>query len=193
MGCICVKNRDNEEKYSVEYYQKNKERYQYPNTKIFIPPIENKLVYVCKIYDGDTFTISTTLFDNNNKVTNDKNDNIYRFSVRVRGVDCPEMRTKDEIEKKHALLAKSYVCHLIECSKNLVYLQNIKYDKYGRLCADVFLNNDDINNNLALLLIDKRLGVKYNGGTKLSPFNWEIYYKYGEMITDDKNNPHINV
>jgi micrococcal nuclease len=189
MGCNCVKSLTTKQDvlYSEEYYNKNKEKYQYSNTKIFIPNIENKLVYVCKIYDGDTFTISTKLFDEDN------DDQIYRFSVRVRGVDCPELRTKDEVEKKYALLARSYVCELIERSKNVVYLENITYDKYGRLCADVFLNIDNQNKNLSSLLIDKRFGVRYDGGKKLSSFNWEKYYNFGIMTIDDENNNAINV
>jgi micrococcal nuclease len=140
-------------------------KYEYKNTKIFIPPVEK--AFVCKVYDGDTFTIAKELpWD---KTT------IYRFSVRVKGIDCPELRTKNESEKKMALVAKHYLIDLLKESDNWVNLQNITYDKYGRLCAYVFINNKSLSDEM----IKHRLAVVYDGGTKLCPKDWERYYKNG--------------
>lgn len=168
---IILENNVLDEIYSIDYYTKNKIQYEYKNTKIFLPPLENKRVYVCKIYDGDTFTISTKFpWD----ITN-----TYRFSVRIKGIDCPELRTKNLIEKDIALRAKQYAIELLSKSNNFVFLHNIIYDKYGRLCADVTLDMTTINNNFALLMLEKRLAVKYDGGTKKIPKNWELYFTKG--------------
>jgi len=135
-------------------------RIKYKETKKFIPPI--KKAYVIKVYDGDTFTIATTL-------PYDKN--IYRFSVRIRGIDCPELRTKNSNEKFVALLAKNFVISKI--LNKQVILRNIAYDKYGRLLADTFINK----HNLANMLLQNNMAVTYDGGTKVCPKNWKIYYQ----------------
>jgi endonuclease YncB( thermonuclease family) len=159
--------------YSVAYYNEHKEEYEYKKTKIFIPPLEKTRVYVCKVYDGDTFTISTKLpWDTTHT---------YRFCVRCKGIDCPELRTKNEIEKKMALQAKEYAIEILNKCNNFVYLQNIVYDKYGRLCADVFLDMNVPNNNFASMMLEKRLAVKYDGGTKVCPKNWELYFTNGSL------------
>jgi len=159
------KNQNNE--YVLNMYNQNDnielEKLQYKNTKIFIPPIHK--AYVCKVYDGDTFTIATKLF------WDDKN--IYRFSVRIKGIDCPEMKTSDSNEKYVALQAKDYLIKLLEKSNNWVILDNIIYDKYGRLCADVYINTIKVSNKM----IEKRLAIQYDGGTKHTPSNWKNYYE----------------
>ena len=185
--------------YDKEYYETHKNEYLYANTRIFIPPLENKRVYVCKIYDGDTFTIST-------KFRWDI-ENTYRFAVRIKGIDCPELRAKDENEKRVAILARDYMKELIDSNDGFVFLQNITYDKYGRLCADVFIETCDTKNNinnigikvkqthknidkdkeeirehehtridLSKRMISKQLAVQYDGGTKKTPSNWYDYY-----------------
>lgn len=143
------------------------ENYEYKNTRVFIPPIS--VAYVCKVYDGDTFTIAT-------KFPWDK-VNVYRFSVRVKGIDCPEMKTTDMNEKEVALLAKAELVSLVQSNNNWVVLENIIYDKYGRLCADVYIGET----HLAEYMIKKRLAVAYDGGTKHCPANWKLYHTKGKM------------
>jgi len=55
---------------------------------------------VIKVYDGDTITIA-------GKVR--YNPKIFKFSVRLNGLDCPEMKTKDSKEKLIAVKARDYV------------------------------------------------------------------------------------
>ena len=132
---------------------------KYKETAIFIPPITK--AYVIKVYDGDTFTIATSF-------PHDKQ--IYRFTVRIRGIDCPELRTKNSNEKYVALLAKNFVTSQIY--NKYVILRNIAYDKYGRLLADIMINK----HNLATMLLKKNMAVSYDGGTKVCPKNWKTYY-----------------
>jgi len=73
----------------------------YKDTIPYIPAIESGKVI--KVYDGDTITIAT-------KLPHD-NEHVYRFSVRLRGIDCPEMRKADEKEK--AILARDFVSQRI--------------------------------------------------------------------------------
>lgn len=64
--------------------------------KAFIPDVYYGKVI--KVYDGDTITIATRL---SGKGT------IYKFSVRLLGIDTPEMRSKVPEHKKVAVLAKN--------------------------------------------------------------------------------------
>ena len=144
---------------------------KYEDTIKFIPDI--KSAQVIKVYDGDTFTIATKL--------NKKQKQYYRFSVRVKGIDCPEMKTKNLSEKYVANLAKERVSGLI-LNKNVI-LKNIIYDKYGRICADVYINYKNAVYNLAEILISEHLGVEYYGKTKHSPTNWKKYYLEGKNNT----------
>jgi micrococcal nuclease len=138
------------------------QNYNLQNTIKFYPHIEKG--YVIDVYDGDTFTIATP-------VLNTKNNYVYRFSVRVQGVDCPELRTKDKDEKYVALKAKEFAESVL-LHKHII-LKNIQYDKYGRILACVFVDNK----NYSELLIHSKLAVEYNGNTKCSPKNWRSFYE----------------
>ena len=116
---------------------------------------------VVKVYDGDTITIA-------GRIGNDRT--IYKFSVRLRGIDCPEMKTKNQSEKNIAIKARDFVAAL--CLNKRVRLENCSNDKYGRLLADVVVNGK----NISALLIENKLAVAYDGGTKHVPENWEVFH-----------------
>lgn len=116
---------------------------------------------VVKVYDGDTITIA-------GRISGDKT--IYKFSVRLRGIDCPEMKTKNQAEKNIAVKARDFVVDL--CLNKRVKLENCSNDKYGRLLADVVVNGK----NISTLLIENKLAVEYDGGTKHVPDNWEVFH-----------------
>ena len=117
---------------------------------------------VIKVYDGDTITIV-------GKVR--YNPKIYKFSVRLNGLDCPEMRTKDAKEKLIAVKARDYVANII--LNKIITLKEVKLDKYGRLLAYVYYEKRCINSEL----IERNLAVSYDGGTKHVPDDWEKYWK----------------
>lgn len=132
----------------------------------FVPPLDKGVVI--KVYDGDTITIASKLPYYNSP--------LYRFSVRLKGIDCPEIKGKDEYEKKCAQLAKQEVSNLV--LNQIVTLKNIQTEKYGRILADVYI---DHLLHLNAYLLEKRLAVVYDGGTKIRPTNWMSYYYTGEM------------
>ena len=118
------------------------------------------------VYDGDTVTI---IYEN-------ESDNcVYKSSVRIRGIDAPEMRTKNKIEKEVALKAKEEMTNLVY--QKYIKLENIDYDKYGRILADIYIKNI----NVSEYMVNKRLGIKYDGGTKNIPTDWKKYYEQGIM------------
>jgi len=126
--------------------------------------------HVIKVYDADTITIASKLPYNDSP--------IYRLSVRLNGIDAPEIKGKDvtEDEKEAAKLARDYVSNLV--FNKFVRLENIQTEKYGRILADVFI--DDIHINKQLL--DNRYAVEYNGKTKIKPVSWSKYRLTGELL-----------
>ena len=124
----------------------------YEETQPFIPPISTG--QVVKVYDGDTFTLAGYLPYNESP--------LYRFSVRLNGIDTPEMKGKTEEEKRDANLAKTELSNMI--MNKTVVLMNVKSEKYGRLLADVYVEGIHVNQHM----LDTKLAVSYNGGTKMN-------------------------
>lgn len=132
---------------------------QWSDTLQFVPPINMGIVI--KVYDGDTFTLAGHLpYDGSP---------LYRFSVRLNGIECDELKGKTEEEKEYAIRARKELDSLI--MNKLVTLKNVKNEKYGRILADVYVDNIHVNQ----YMIDKGLAVSYDGGTKLTKSWFEIY------------------
>ena len=89
---------------------------------VFIPPL--KTGKVIKVYDGDTITIAS-------RVPGLYNSPIYKFSVRLNGIDSPEMKGKNEEEKEIAVKARDALSGRIMGEE--VRLENVQTEKYGRL------------------------------------------------------------
>jgi len=136
---------------------------EWNDTIPFVPPVKGGMVI--KVYDGDTITVASKIPIPNSP--------LYRFSVRLNGIDCPEKRTKNVSEKETALLAQKRVANLI-LNKRVV-LQGVQLEKYGRLLARVYIGDICIND----LLVNERLALAYDGGTKKVPVDWMKYYKTG--------------
>ena len=131
---------------------------EWKDTVPFVPDISRGKVI--KVYDGDTITIAALLRGC---------EFPYRFSVRLNGIDCPEMKSKDENEKKCAEMAKQEMTNMV--LNRIVELKNVKLEKYGRILADVYL--DDVN--ISQHMLTNRLAVVYDGGTKHVPNDWMAY------------------
>jgi hypothetical protein len=111
-----------------------------------------------KVYDGDTITIASKLpYDSSP---------LYRFSVRLNGIDAPEIKGKTEDEKTAAKASQKALEDLI-LHKN-VTLENIGTEKYGRILADVFYNEINLNQ----WMLKNHYAIEYDGGTKKSPESW---------------------
>jgi endonuclease YncB( thermonuclease family) len=142
------------------------------NTVEFVPLVtEGKVV---KVYDCDTITIATTI---PYSPTLKESKIMYRFHVRLLGIDTPEMKTKNEDEKSIAHLAQKALSELILNKK--VTLKNTSLDKYGRILANVYTEDGLELSNWA---ITSRFAVSYDGGTKKPPTSWSEYYKTGTII-----------
>lgn len=107
---------------------------------------------VRSIYDGDTFKVSIAGWP---PIIGKS------ISVRVAGIDTPEMRGSCEREKQLAREAKKHTVAFLRAGR-VVELRNIERDKYFRIVADVFVDG----RNLTQSLLNAGLGYPYGGGTK---------------------------
>ena len=116
---------------------------------------------VSKVVDGDTIDVDIDLgFD-------------ISFSSRVRlaGIDTPESRTTDKVEKALGLEAKAYLKHEIEAAKSVV-IKTEKIDsseKYGRILGWVFLDGSSVSLNEKMIADGYAWG--YMGDTKVKDFD----------------------
>lgn len=115
---------------------------------------------VIKVYDGDTITIAS-------KLQNSTDETIYRFSVRLSGIDSAEMKSKNEIERLHAIRSRDALSSI--AFGKMVVLKNVSIEKYGRLLADVYYNNIWLND----WMLKNNYAVPYDGGTKQIPEEWK--------------------
>lgn len=128
---------------------------------------------VVRVIDGDTIIVDIDLGFN----TWLKNQ-----SIRLEGINTPEVRTKDELEKKVGLFVKDEVERLIGKSCDVI-LETIldKSEKFGRILG-IFHTTDGINLNE--YLVEQRYAVAYFGQSKEqiaeeqnSNINWLIENK----------------
>ena len=116
---------------------------------------------VTKVVDGDTIDVEIDLgFD-------------ISFSSRVRlaGIDTPESRTTDKMEKALGLEAKDYLKKQIESAKTVV-IKTEKMDsseKYGRILGWLFLDGSEVSMNEKMIEDGHAWG--YLGDTKVKDFN----------------------
>ena len=107
---------------------------------------------VVSVYDGDTIKVNVNGWP---AIIGNK------ISVRINGIDTPEMRDKREKIKYLANLARGFVERTLKDAKK-VKLLNMQRDKYFRILADVEVDGD----NLGDMLIIEKLAKSYDGGTK---------------------------
>lgn len=163
-----ISNPINTNKFNMnKIYMKDNDDIKWEDTVEFTFPIKGGKVI--KVYDADTITIASKLpYDDSP---------IYRLSVRLNGINTPEIKGKgvSDEEKQAAKIARDYVSNLV--LNKFVKLENIESEKYGRILADVYIDNIHLND----LLIRERYAVKYDGGTKKNPTSWLKYKLTGEL------------
>jgi|TARA_R110002124_G_C8971684_1_gene515186 micrococcal nuclease len=113
-----------------------------------------KVLEVTSIYDGDTFRANIKGYP---AIVGE------HMSIRINGIDTPELRGKCEKEKQLARKAKQFTVEHLRAAKSIT-LKNIKRGKYFRLIADVYIDGV----SLGVLLVKQGHAIKYIGKTKKS-------------------------
>ena len=112
---------------------------------------EVKKAKVVSVYDGDTIRV---VFPILNK--------LYKWNCRITGVDTPELRTRDELEKKYGYEVRDKLRDKI--LDKVVTVKCGDFDKYGRLLIDIYCDNE--TRSVSNWLIENKYAFAYNGGTK---------------------------
>ena len=103
-------------------------------------------------YDGDTITFKLPGL---HPIIGGK------ISIRVNGIDTPEIKGKCEKEKYDAQQAKEMVADILKDAEQIT-LKNMERGKYFRIAADVIVDGE----NLADVLVEAGMAVRYDGGKK---------------------------
>ena len=115
-------------------------------------------VSITKVVDGDTVDVDIDLgFGMTYK----------KQRVRLMGIDTPESRTRDLVEK---LFGKASKKHLKEILSNAEMLTLVSHDKgkFGRILGDflVYDSSEDATKRLTEVMISQGYGVAYHGQNK---------------------------
>jgi micrococcal nuclease len=116
---------------------------------------------VIKVVDGDTIDVVIDLgFDIS-----------FTSRVRLAGIDTPESRTKDLVEKALGLESKKYLADRIKAAKNIVIkTEKINSsEKYGRILGWLYLDGEGTSINTEM--IEKGYAWGYLGDTKVKDFD----------------------
>jgi endonuclease YncB( thermonuclease family) len=107
------------------------------------------------VYDGDTIRVDIANCDQPMLCKN--------ISIRIFGIDTPEIRGKCQAEKHLAKIARNKMRKILKSAK-VIELKNTSRGKYFRIVAKVFADGVEVSD----LLINQKLAFRYFGGKKQS-------------------------
>lgn len=112
------------------------------------------LCKVVDVYDGDS--IKVVFFVNNI---------LYRWSLRLFGINTPELRPSRSIENRDEIIQKAkesrdFLKNELEKYDNMIYIKCHDFDKYGRVLAEIFPNKT-LDYSFNQMLLDTNHAVVY--------------------------------
>ena len=114
---------------------------------------------VTKVVDGDTIDVILDMGFNI----------LFEQRVRLFGIDTPESRTRDKVEKVYGNLAKEFVKSYLKVgSTQTLQTQKDGTGKFGRILGKflVYDSKTDSSMHLGDIMIREHLAVKYHGQSK---------------------------
>jgi micrococcal nuclease len=106
---------------------------------------------IVSVYDGDTVKCVFPL-----------HDKLYKWNCRLSGVDTPEIRTRNKLEKAYGYTVRNNLREKI--LNKVVNIECGEFDKYGRLLIKIQCDGDDCSVNQ--WLINKDYAFAYDGNAK---------------------------
>jgi len=109
---------------------------------------------VTKVIDGDTIDVIIDLGF----------DIMYKSRVRLFGIDTPESRTRDLVEKKYGLMSKDFLKDKLKNAEKIVIKthKGEETGKFGRILGEIFCDNVNVNQQMC----DVGHAVAYYGQSK---------------------------
>ena len=93
-----------------------------------------KVSRLLKVIDGDTFRCD---IDEHSAIAG------INISIRLRGINTPELRSRNKEERRSAQLEKQRLSDLLHNAR-VIELRNIGRDKYFRIDADVYIDGEPL-------------------------------------------------
>ena len=154
MGCYCSKSNtskmtslDKNDCKLLEQHSSKTNKFTLNGHKTYA-----KCVYV---YDGDTIHAVFKL---------PNSAECHKWVIRLMGIDTPEMKSKNAVEKAKATETRDYLKKMI--LDKIIILDCLEFDKYGRLLANIYLEGTPGEKSINQTLIDNGFAKAYDGGTK---------------------------
>jgi len=122
---------------------------------------------IINIVDGDTVDIDIDLgFDTWKR----------NLRIRVNGINAPETRTKDLIEKRWGLLSKKRLEELLPVGSKQQVTTIIDKDKFGRILGELYPNSTPVSQTM----INEHHAIPYTNdddeARRLHEANWAILH-----------------
>ena len=116
----------------------------------------NPFIYkakVLRVIDGDTIDVMLDLGFNS----------LLKGRVRLMGIDTPESRTRDKVEKKYGLAAKQFLVDWVE-KYPYILVESSKKGKFGRILGRLYdPDKTECWNDMA---VEAYHAVPYHGQSK---------------------------
>jgi len=124
-------------------------------------PYIYRIKQINNVIDGDTIDCTIDLgFD----ISLDK-------KIRLAGIDTPESRTTDPVEKRYGLESKKWLNEKLKFAKNILIKTELpdSIEKYGRIIGHLYINNEETSLNNQM--IAEGYAWIYDGGKKKKDFS----------------------
>ena len=105
-----------------------------------------------RVVDGDTIDVSLNVGF----------DIVFNTRIRLLGINAPESRTRDLVEKEKGLAAKDWLIATITDKEIVIKTTLDKKGKFGRVLGEIFVDGVNINQQM----ITEGHAVVYNGGKR---------------------------
>ena len=113
-------------------------------------------VTIAKVVDGDTVDVDIDLGFGM----------VYKKQrVRMLGIDTPESRTRDLVEKKFGKASKKHLKGLLEEAESITLISHDK-GKFGRILGELFVHTEETRVNVNEKMIADHHAVPYTGENK---------------------------
>lgn len=102
---------------------------------------------IIKVVDGDTLDAEIDL-----------GFGVYvKRRIRLFGIDAPETRTRDKLEKAKGKEAKKFLEECLASTQEPIFLKSYDLDKYGRVLGEIIVDGTSVSKTM----IAEGHGVEY--------------------------------
>ena len=94
---------------------------------------------------------------------------LKKQAIRLSGINCPELRTKDKREKALGYEAKEKLIEILDEAYEIT-LQSLGKGKFGRVISIIYADGYNVND----MMVESGLARAYDGGKRSSWFSTNV-------------------